>query len=95
MREIYAHVAKLIQIQLTAATFDELSMECWITVPAVWSDEARAATLEAVRNAGFVRKPSDEVFAISEPEAAAIATLNKYTKPGAINAVKVTNLRFS
>ncbi|OBT74407.1 hypothetical protein VF21_06831 [Pseudogymnoascus sp. 05NY08] len=63
-------------------------MECWITLPAIWSDEAKAATLTAAKNAGFGHNPHDEVFTIAEPEAAAIATLKKYAEPGALNSIK-------
>jgi hypothetical protein len=92
LSEVYKHTAKVIKAQITESTFDKLPMECWITLPAIWSDEAKAATLAAAKNAGFGRRETDEVFTISEPEAAAIATLNKYTKPGALNPIMVRYL---
>ena len=68
-------------------------MECWITLPAIRSEEAKAATLAAAKNAGFGDNPKDQVFTIAEPEAAAIATLKKYAEPDALNPIKMTHVR--
>jgi hypothetical protein len=87
--EVYLYVSKILRQQLTDSTFEKTPMECWITLPAIWSDEAKAATLTAARNAGFGCEPIDEVFTIAEPEAAAIATLKKYAEPNALNPIKV------
>jgi hypothetical protein len=65
-------------------------MECWITLPAIWSDEAKDATLAAAKKAGFGNRVGDEVFTIAEPEAAAIATLKGYAAPNAPNPIKVS-----
>jgi hypothetical protein len=89
LHEVYLFVSKMLRQQLTDSTFEKTPMECWITLPAIWSDEAKAATLTAARNAGFGHKPKDEVFTIAEPEAAAIATLKKYAEPDALNPIKV------
>jgi hypothetical protein len=89
LHEVYLYVSKMLRQQLTDSTFEKTPMECWITLPAIWSDEAKAATLTAARNAGFGCKPIDEVFTIAEPEAAAIATLKKYAEPNALNPIKV------
>jgi hypothetical protein len=89
LHEVYLFVSKMLRKQLTDSTFEKTPMECWITLPAIWSDEAKAATLTAARNAGFGQKPKDEVFTIAEPEAAAIATLKKYAEPDALNPIKV------
>ncbi|OBT82580.1 hypothetical protein VE02_08680 [Pseudogymnoascus sp. 03VT05] len=88
LHEVYLFVSKMLRQQLTDSTFEKTPMECWITLPAIWSDEAKAATLTAARNAGFGHKPQDEIFTIAEPEAAAIATLKKYAEPGAFNSIK-------
>jgi len=50
-------------------------MEFWITVPAIWSDTAKAATRNAALEAGFGSRPGDHLFMITEPEAAALASL--------------------
>jgi hypothetical protein len=89
LHEVYLYVSKMLRQQLTDSTFEKTPMECWITLPAIWSDEAKAATLTAARNAGFGCKPIDEVFTIAEPEAAAIATLKKYAEPNALDPIKV------
>lgn len=48
-----------------------LPMDIWLTVPASWSDEAKWATREAALAAGFASRQFDQVYLISEPEAAA------------------------
>jgi len=89
LHEVYVHVSDKLRRQMTSLTFDSTPMECWITLPAIWSDEAKDATLNAAKRAGFGNRIKDEVFTISEPEAAAIATLKRYSGPGAMNPIKV------
>ncbi len=89
LHEVYVYVSERFRDQLTAATYDATPMECWITLPAIWSEEAKAATLEAAKKAGFANRPGDEVFTIAEPEAAAIATLKRYAQVGSLNSIKV------
>lgn len=50
---------------------DVTPIEFWLTVPAIWTDEAKSATRQAARRAGFGSRPGDEVNLIPEPEAAA------------------------
>jgi hypothetical protein len=90
LREVYIYVSKKLCDELTADTFKTMPMECWITLPAIWSDEAKDATLEAAKKAGFGNRVGDEVFTIAEPEAAAIATLKGYAAPNAPNPIKVS-----
>ncbi|PSK40200.1 Heat shock protein 12B [Elsinoe australis] len=58
--------------QLTKDYVDAAEIEYVMTVPAVWSDAAKDATMTAARNAGM----SGSLKLISEPEAAAIFTLS-------------------
>jgi molecular chaperone DnaK (HSP70) len=64
-------------------------MEFWLTVPAIWSDKAKAVTRSAARRAGFCSRAGDEMFLISEPEAAAAASISKMTGSGVDNQLKV------
>jgi hypothetical protein len=48
----------------------------WFTMPAIWSDEAQIKTLSAAEKGGFGSRKGDEVSMITEPEAAALATLS-------------------
>jgi hypothetical protein len=77
LHEVYIYVSGKLRQQMTDLTFENTPMECWITLPAIWSDEAKDATLTAARRAGFGNRSGDEVFTIAEPEAAAIATLSE------------------
>jgi hypothetical protein len=68
-------------------------LEFWFTVPAVWSDRAKSATLraaeKAAKNAQVLRSASVSSFLIAEPEAAAVATLALITQGGSTLQVKV------
>jgi hypothetical protein len=66
-------------------------VECWITVPAIWSDRAKEATRAAAVGAGWASRPMDSINMIPEPEAAAISALKKDASPGAANPIKVCN----
>jgi len=89
LHELYMYMSSKLCQQMTASTFENTPMECWITLPAIWSEEAKDATLQAARKAGFGNRPKDEIFTIAEPEAAAIATLKRYSVPDALNPIKV------
>jgi hypothetical protein len=65
-------------------------MEFWLTVPAIWSDEAKAATRAAAKAAGFGSRPGDEINLIPEPEAAAHLAL-KSSIHHTSDLVKVTD----
>jgi len=93
LREMYLYVSRKLRQQMTAATYDMTPMECWITLPAIWTEEAKDATLKAAKNAGFGNRPIDEVYTIAEPEAAAIATLKRYSGPNSLNSVQVSLFR--
>ncbi|EXJ65390.1 hypothetical protein A1O7_01731 [Cladophialophora yegresii CBS 114405] len=54
---------------------DVTPIEYWLTVPAIWSDKAKAATREAALYAGFGSRRIDEINLIPEPEAAAMLAL--------------------
>jgi hypothetical protein len=91
LREVFEYVSAKLRREMTDFTFNNTPMECWVTLPAIWSDEAKDATLQAAKRAGFGNRPGDEVFTILEPEAAAIATLKRYSAsgPDVLNPVKV------
>lgn len=89
LHELYIYLTTKLRGEMTPSTYDTIPMECWITLPAIWSDEAKDATLNAARKAGFGSRPDDAIFTIAEPEAAAIATLKKYSGINAFNQIRV------
>ncbi|KAE8370730.1 actin-like ATPase domain-containing protein [Aspergillus caelatus] len=92
LSEIYKHILKAISKHITEQELHVTPIEFWFTVPAIWSDKARDATRTAARRAGFggsLSRQSDKVFLISEPEAAAITALKKYTTNSIGGSVKV------
>jgi hypothetical protein len=92
LHELYLHLTAHLTQQMSTATYALTPMECWITLPAIWSDAAKDATLKAARKAGFGSRPGDEVFTIAEPEAAAILVLKKFSGSNKLNAVKVSKI---
>ncbi|KAL5045389.1 hypothetical protein BDW71DRAFT_215236 [Aspergillus fruticulosus] len=91
LTEVYEHILKKIGKSITEETLRTTPIEFWFTVPAIWSDRAQGATRDAARRAGFagtLHRPSDRLFLITEPEAAAIAVLSKYASSTLGGAVK-------
>ncbi|KAI9736755.1 MAG: hypothetical protein M1834_000959 [Cirrosporium novae-zelandiae] len=70
---VYNHLMKC--LREVNPLLDMTPIEFWCTVPAMWSEKAQDATLEAAKKAGFGSRDRDEVFQIKEPEAAAYAAL--------------------
>ncbi|KAK3677146.1 hypothetical protein LTR78_002684 [Recurvomyces mirabilis] len=68
---LYHHARERIVLEFGEAFMASTKMEFVLTVPAVWSDKAKDATLRAARKAGI----PGNIRMISEPEAAAVYTL--------------------
>lgn len=90
LRELYAHLESRVVKNLGKQIFDGTPMDVWLTVPAVWSDQAQNATKEAAFHAGFGARPGDTISVISEPEAAAVAHLSDVTGPETMNKPSVS-----
>ncbi|KAF2429183.1 actin-like ATPase domain-containing protein [Tothia fuscella] len=86
---IHDHFMAELECAYTAAMIKATPMEFWVTVPAIWSDQAKSATKSAAKRAGFCSRPGDEMFLISEPEAAAAAAISKMTGEGLNNGLRV------
>ncbi|GIZ37993.1 hypothetical protein CKM354_000142000 [Cercospora kikuchii] len=86
----FAHqsLARRISIEVLEAT----PIEFWFTVPAVWSDRAKADTMRAARKAAVQAAlrfhPDTQISLIREPEAAAVATISYLTKGGSQQQIK-------
>lgn len=89
LHEMYKHLLDRISAQIGESFLKATPMDCCLTVPAVWSDRAQDLTRAAAKAAGFGSRPGDHIYVISEPEAAAIATLKRYMMPHAPNPPKV------
>jgi molecular chaperone DnaK (HSP70) len=78
LTQIKAHLIKNFDRKYGATLWRTMPITLVVTVPAVWSDLAKARTLEAVDKAGFnTRQFPQRVNTIitTEPEAAAIYTI--------------------
>lgn len=69
LRELWAHAKEVLGRRWPFMSTTQL--EVILTVPAVWSDAAKDATLTAAKRAGM----GNNITLISEPEAAAVYTL--------------------
>jgi molecular chaperone DnaK (HSP70) len=82
LREIYNYTLDYITRRLGDAFLAVTPLEFWFTVPAIWSHQAKYATLTAARRAGFGSRQVDNIYLIPEPEAAAVATLSSWSHHG-------------
>ncbi|KAI9747653.1 MAG: hypothetical protein M1815_004008 [Lichina confinis] len=73
LTQIYDHTMNTLTKRYGESFMATTKMEFVLTVPAVWSDAAKNATLQAAERAGMGSQ--HEVRLISEPEAAAVYTL--------------------
>lgn len=83
LTKIYEHTLETLTRRYGSSFMSTTKVEFVLTVPAVWSDAAKNATLQAAERAGMGRR--HELRLISEPEAAAVYTL-KTVQP---NGMKV------
>jgi hypothetical protein len=90
LREIYLHTTEHLKIKIGREIFDITPMDCWLTLPATWSDRAKAATKSAAEKAGFGSRAFDRLYTITEPEAAALATLKQYEAGKGLYPIKVS-----
>ncbi|KAJ5673177.1 hypothetical protein N7507_002304 [Penicillium longicatenatum] len=80
LRGIYEHIIFFLEQRLTPEIIKVTALDFWFTVPAIWSDKAKHDTYLAVTAAGFGSRPGDLISMITEPEAAAVATLSSLSE---------------
>ncbi|GAB1742998.1 hypothetical protein NU219Hw_g8696t1 [Hortaea werneckii] len=71
IRAIFDHTMEMLQHQYGEGFVSATPQRIILTVPAVWSDAAKDATLKAAKAAGM----GDNIITISEPDAAAVYAL--------------------
>ena len=71
LRELFAHTKEILSRRYGQHFVTTTKLQVVLTVPAVWSDAAKDATLQAAVAAGM----GNNIGMISEPEAAAVYTL--------------------
>lgn len=82
LKGVYAMILDELSNQRLAGVIASTPMEFWFTVPAIWSDVAKADTRAAALAAGFGSRSGDTIHLISEPEAAAISVLTQLADDG-------------
>lgn len=75
LTQIRAHTLETLTRRHGEAFMADTLVQFELTVPAVWSDSAKDATLKAAEKAGMGSRESGDLKLISEPEAAAVYTL--------------------
>jgi molecular chaperone DnaK (HSP70) len=90
LHELYAHLESREVKNLGKEIFDSAPIDIWLTVPAVWSDQAQNATKNAAKEAAFGARPGDTISVISEPEAAAVAHSSDVTRPETMNKPSIS-----
>lgn len=78
LRGMYKHLVDVLVKRYGSGLVQVTPIECWITVPALWSDKATELTRQAAVRAGFASRPRDSVNIVREPEAAALTVLKPY-----------------
>ncbi|PIG87213.1 hypothetical protein AARAC_004202, partial [Aspergillus arachidicola] len=73
LRCLHKHIIESLKSKI-GSSFDSMSLEFILTVPAMWPDKARMTTLHCAEIAGF--GGNGTIRLISEPEAAAMHALN-------------------
>jgi molecular chaperone DnaK (HSP70) len=71
--EVYNFYIQSLERKQSKELLTIASLECWITMPAIWFDTAQSATRDAAMKAGFSLRTYDEVYITTEHEAAALA----------------------
>lgn len=85
LREIYKYTMQELERVWGEGMMRTLPIDFVFTVPATWSDRAKNVTKRAAIEAGFATRKGDMWSVITEPEAAAIATLSSLVGIGSEN----------
>lgn len=84
---LYEYMVSVLCKKYSPEVYAVTPVECWITVPAIWSDAAKDATRSAALKAGFGSRHFDKVNIIPEPEAAALAALKPHLDSDSIDPI--------
>lgn len=77
LKHIYQHTMDRLAKVYGAEILKITAIDFWFTTPATWQDSSNDATRNAAEMAGFGSRTSDNLFMLSEPEAAAMAILTQ------------------
>ncbi|KAF2102746.1 actin-like ATPase domain-containing protein [Rhizodiscina lignyota] len=82
LRGIYQKTFEELNTRMLASVVNAMPIDFSFTVPAIWSDKAKADTIASARAAGFGSRPGDTITLITEPEAAAISVMKYLADDG-------------
>lgn len=76
LRYLYRHIISKLEKQYGPEVLRITPIDFWFTHPATWQESSKAATRQAAEAAGFGDRVGDQLYMISEPEAAATSILS-------------------
>ncbi|XXH01548.1 hypothetical protein Hte_007908 [Hypoxylon texense] len=76
LSKLYEHFIYMIRNQIGRAMFESITVQFVLTVPAIWSENAKQRTLEAFRQVPGLPSGYSATL-VSEPEAAAVAAIRE------------------
>lgn len=72
LNKIVSHAKSILGRRVLGKSMNSMDIHYIVTVPAVWSDKAKDLTMQAATLAGM---PQNNLYLLSEPEAAAVYTI--------------------
>jgi hypothetical protein len=74
----YLHlIYQYVQQTIIEQQVQNIPIEFWFAIPAIWNDGTQALMNQAITRAGFGHRLQDKVIVTSEPEAAAVSILHQ------------------
>jgi hypothetical protein len=90
LREVYKFTMEKLEKEIGADLLEITPLEIWVTMPAIWSDKAQAATRDAAKAAGFGSRSFDTLSMIPEPEAAGLTAMKPHLGFGALDPIEAS-----
>lgn len=76
LSELWQHTLEVLGTKIGESLVEIIQIKVVLTVPAIWNHHGQAMTRQAAANAGITRRPDTTLELVTEPEAAALATIN-------------------
>jgi len=88
LSSLWQHTLKVLGTKIGEDLVEVIKIKVVLTVPAIWDHQGQEMTRRAASNAGITTRADTSVQLVSEPEAAALATL---TDRGTLKVISFFN----